>query len=134
MRKINGSCLCNQIKFSCEDNFQQFHLCHCKQCQKTTGSAHVSNLFTSPDNVIWLAGKEHIIRFDMPGRSISSAFCSHCGSPVPYLSKTGKALVVPAGALDATPTLNVQDNIFWEERADWYDAGIHSDKCAGFPD
>lgn len=68
----------------------------------------------------------------MPGRVITSSFCSTCGSPVPYLSKSGEALVVPAGSLNAAPNLSPEGNIFWQERAPWFEDGINSEKYNGF--
>lgn len=134
MSMVSGSCLCGSVQFECESTFQAFHLCHCEQCQKTTGSAHASNLFTDPANIKWTSGQENIRRYDVPGRSISSAFCMNCGSPVPYLSGSGKALVVPAGSLNGSVDAVPQDNIFWKEKASWYTAGIEAKKCDGFPE
>ncbi|AEF55312.1 GFA family protein [Marinomonas posidonica] len=133
MEVIFGSCLCGEVKFKCENTFSQFHLCHCSQCQKTTGSAHASNLFTQPENIEWVAGEDCVKRYDLPGRAITSAFCKSCGSPVPYLSISGKALVIPAGILESAPNISPQDNIFWSEHASWYEAGIKSKKYDGFP-
>ncbi len=124
MERIGGSCLCGQVTFECDNSFFEFHLCHCSQCQKATGTAHASNLFTAKDNIRWLSGQEMVKRYDVPGRCISKAFCTECGAYVPYLSLTGRALVVPAGSLDGTPAMVPQDNIFWAERAPWYDAGL----------
>ena len=134
MESIIGRCLCGEVKFECSNTFKQFYFCHCTQCQKMTGSAHVSNLFTSPDNIKWISGEESIKRYDVPGRVISSAFCSHCGSPTPYVSLSGNSLIVPAGILNASPNIGPQCNIFWEERASWYDQGVKSKHCDGFPD
>lgn len=131
--KIQGSCLCGQVRFELESNFSQFHLCHCEQCQKMSGSAHASNLFTAPDNIHWLSGETLIKRYNVPGRKLSNVFCAECGCRVPYLSQSGKALVVPAGCLDGDPKMQANDNIFWEERASWYDEALCSEKFAGFP-
>ncbi|MGY0648287.1 MAG: GFA family protein, partial [Paraglaciecola chathamensis] len=38
MKKITGSCLCDTVQFECNDSIESFHLCHCTQCQKVTGS------------------------------------------------------------------------------------------------
>ena len=125
MKKITGNCLCGAVRFEVDDNFQQLNLCHCEQCRKATGSAHASNLFTDPENIRWTNGEEYVKRFDVPGRCISNAFCTECGSGLPYVSKTGKSLVVQAGTLnDAFTSTPTARNIFWEERADWYDAAI----------
>lgn len=134
MNKITGSCLCGAVTFEIEDVFDHFQLCHCTQCQKTTGSAHASNLFTDPKRITWLTGTEDIVRFDVDGRRISNAFCSKCGSRVPFLSLSGKILAVPAGSLDGTPTASPQANIFWPERAGWYDEALHAQRYETFID
>ncbi|WP_317930716.1 GFA family protein [Halioxenophilus sp. WMMB6] len=134
MSKISGSCLCVAVTFECEREFSSFHLCHCEQCQKTTGSAHAANLFTNINNIHWLSGEALIRRYDVPGRAISSAFCGDCGSPVPYVSKSGQSLVIPAGSLNEPVAIAPQDQLFWHERADWYEEGIAANKIEGFPE
>jgi len=134
MSKILGSCLCGKVSFESNNSFEQFHLCHCIQCQKTTGSAHASNLFTSPDNIKWLSGLEFVKRFDVPGRAISKAFCTECGCGVPYLSGSGQALVIPAGCLDDKPDIDPQDNIFCSEKAEWYEKGHGAKQFDKFPE
>lgn len=134
MKAIPGSCLCGGVKFECDNTFEEFFYCHCKQCQKVTGSAHASNLYTSPDNIVWTAGIELIRRYDMPNRIISSSFCNICGSPVPYVSKSGKALVVPVGTLEGTPNITPSANIFWAERNSWYEDGLMAEKFESFAD
>lgn len=134
MQTIFGSCLCGAVTFKCDNSFEKFYFCHCEQCQKITGSAHASNLYTSPQNIEWLTGPSLISRYDLPGRIITSSFFSQCGAPVPYISKSGKALIVPAGSLDSEPNLSVQANIFWSEHSSWYEEGLASwkfDKYAG---
>lgn len=135
MSKITGSCLCGAVSFELDDNFQQFNLCHCKQCQRTTGSAHVSNLFTDSGNIRWIQGEDCVKRFDVPGRVISNAFCVECGSRLPYVSKSGKSLIVPAGTLDQAFSCNPEmANIFWAERADWYDSALKAEHHDAFPE
>lgn len=124
MKKLTGNCLCGAVTFDIGDDFDLFQLCHCTQCQKTTGSAHASNLFTHPERITWHTGTENIVRFDVEGRRISNAFCGKCGSRVPFLSLSGETLAVPAGSLNGKPTLSPQANIFWPERAGWYDEAL----------
>ena len=124
MKKLTGNCLCGEVSFEIENEFHHFQLCHCTQCQKTTGSAHASNLFTDPKNIIWNSGEDTIARFDVEGRRISNAFCRNCGSRVPFLSKSGEVLAVPAGSLNGRPSISPKANIFWPERASWYDEAV----------
>ena len=133
MSTISGSCLCGKVSFESEDDFKKFHFCHCIQCQKVTGSAHASNLFTVPSNIKWLSGLDSVKRFDVPGRAISNAFCNNCGSNVPYISRTGKALVVPAGSLNGSPNIEPDSHIFCSEKATWYDKAINAKTFDKFP-
>ncbi len=130
---IDGSCLCGKVTFSVKNEFRQFHLCHCIQCRKVTGSAHASNLFTSLENFQWKLGAENTKRFNYPGRAFSKVFCIDCGSGLPFSISDGKSVIVPAGSLDDEPNIVPQDNIFWSERALWYEAGIKSPHFDGFP-
>jgi hypothetical protein len=95
---LKGQCLCGKVKYSVANKFEHFILCHCKQCQKLTGSAFASNVFTSPDNIDWLEGIEHISDYKHSKRNFSKSFCSTCGSALPFVNGDGKALIVPAGS------------------------------------
>ena len=131
-KTINGSCLCGQVTFQMDDDFRTYNLCHCSQCQKISGSAHMSNLFTRPQNIEWLSGQDHIVRYDVPGRQIRSEFCDKCGSPVPYITHSEQNLIVPAGALESAPSMSPEQVIFWHERMEWYEDVEKVDKFDGF--
>lgn len=132
METITGSCLCGAVTFRIKNEFDQFQLCHCVQCQKTTGSAHASNLFTSPESIRWLSGQDHRVRYDVEGRRISNCFCKQCGSRLPFTSRSGEILAVPAGVLNGKPAINPQANIFWPERAAWYDDALTAQRFTHF--
>ena len=51
-----GSCLCGEVTFEIEGDFDNFYLCHCERCRKDTGSAHAANLFSSTAKLKWLSG------------------------------------------------------------------------------
>jgi len=131
--KISGGCLCGAVTYEVDNDFNGFYFCHCQQCRKITGSAHASNLFTRPDAIKWTTGEEYKKQFNYPDRDFTVVFCSECGCGLPFVTKSGKALLVPAGSLDSPPNIQPNDNIFWAERASWYDDGKLANKCDGFP-
>jgi len=90
-------------------------------------------VWRAPESLRWTAGQDLLGRYDVPGRSISSAFCRRCGSPMPYLSLSGRAIVVPAGSLDAPAPIAPQDHIFWSERASWFEAAGEASGFGVFP-
>ena len=134
MNTLKGSCLCGSVRFEIRNQFDHFQLCHCTQCQRTTGTAHASNLFTRPQHITWLSGEEKLVRYDVPGRRISNRFCRDCGSRMPYLSLSGETLAVPAGSLEGKPAIDAQANIFWPERATWYDQALTATRFEKFMD
>ena len=131
--EITGSCCCGEIAFTLKDNFSNFYFCHCEQCRKLTGSAHASNLFTSRDNIKWVKGKDKMKRYDHSERSFSKTFCKECGSGLPFLSQSGKFLIVPAGSLNEEPSKQLDAQIFCSEQTEWHKKGIKVGKVSGFP-
>ncbi|MGY5453309.1 GFA family protein [Agarivorans sp. MS3-6] len=134
MNRLKGSCLCGGVEFDVNDKFEQFHLCHCDQCKKVSGSAHVANLFIRPIHFQWIKGQSLVKQFDLPGRAISNGFCGACGSAMPYLSSTKHWVIIPAGSLDSSPSLAPQDHIFTAEQASWYHQVSQLKQFEGFPE
>ena len=130
---LTGSCCCGSVSFSLSDKFSRFYFCHCEQCRKLTGSAHASNLFTSPENIKWERGLDKTKRFDHPTRSFSQVFCTECGSGLPFVSQSGKFLIVPAGSLNQEPTKAVDAQIFCNEQAKWHNSSREADRFPEFP-
>jgi len=132
-KMLSGGCLCGAVQFELESSFKTFYQCHCKQCRHLTGTAFASNLFTAPDNIEWLNGINEISKYEHPDRSFSKAFCKSCGSALPFINKSGSALIVPAGSLNEEIDERPRANIFFAERACWLDDGKEAEQKPGFP-
>jgi len=119
--KVTGSCLCKKVSYEITGNLGIFQYCHCSRCRKFTGSAHAANLLVSPEQFKWLSGEESVRRFEPENtKHFATSFCKNCGSSLPWLTKSKKAVVVPAGTLDADPGIKPFQNIFWGSRSEWY--------------
>ena len=135
LTKYTGSCLCGEVKYNIEAETQGFYLCHCQQCRKLTGSAMASNIQLKPSEISWVSGEDKVKRFDYPGeRMFTKAFCTECGSALPYVNESGTALVIPAGSLDNDIEINPEVNIFWADKATWLEPGLNARKCEAFDD
>lgn len=133
-KKISGSCLCGKVSSTVEGPFHKFYQCYCDRCQKKTGSAFASLMFTTPDKIEWQSGKELIKRFDLPeAERFSNCFCTDCGSQVPYVSRDGAFLIVPAGYVSDDPEIRPSANIFWADRPCWFDEGKSADTFERYP-
>jgi len=117
--KLSGSCQCGRNRFEAEGEFERFMLCHCKYCQKDTGSAHAANLLGTTATLRWLSGEDGHTAYTIPGTRHTRAFCTTCGSAVPSWQLDGTLLVVPAGSLDSGVNRTPDAHIFVASRASW---------------
>lgn len=117
--KYSGSCLCSEVRFEVDGDFDGFFLCHCKHCQKGTGSAHAANLFSCSAKLRWLSGEDKVSSFRLPGTRHARSFCSRCGSALPNIQLDSKQLVVPAGSIDGEISMEPEGHIFMSSRANW---------------
>lgn len=117
--EYRGSCLCKGAKFKVTGDFESFFLCHCRYCQKDTGSAHAANLFSTTAKLEWLKRETGIRSFQPHKSNHVKAFCTNCGSALPNLQMDGKLLVVPAGCLDTKLNKKPNAHIFMSNKASW---------------
>lgn len=131
---LTGGCYCGAVRFEVKGSPKASYFCHCQQCRKLTGSAHASNMQISPEAVSFTSGISSITQFQCPtGRAFSNAFCKQCGSGVPFKGKSGDWMFVPIGSLDEAPEDLIDYNIFWDDRANWYETGLSAPCCSDFP-
>ena len=117
--KYYGSCLCGDIKYEIDGEFENFYLCHCKSCRKDTGSVHAANMFSTNSGLKWLKGEKEVKVFNFNGSGHIKAFCPNCGSALPNIQMNGSLLVVPAGSLDTDIPFKPTCHIYLSERANW---------------
>lgn len=133
--EVYGKCLCGQVKFVINGTVSSFHICYCSRCRHSTGSAHASNIFTQPENITWLSGKELIQRFELESaKSWAKQFCTVCGSGLPYVNRAGTNLVIPAGSLDSEINFEPDDKIFCGSRSTWVESIPNKKEFEQYPD
>jgi hypothetical protein len=119
--KLHGSCLCGGVAFAVDLPFDRFIHCHCSRCRKATGTAHATNAAVKAAALRWLRGEELLVRYDLPtARSFATSFCRTSGSPLPHVTRSGREVIIPAGAFDDELGVKPQRHMHWASRADWY--------------
>lgn len=117
----SGSCLCGEVEYQISGNLGIFQYCHCSRCRKVSGSAHASNIFVRPEHFSWLKGESLVGKYEPTDtKYFATAFCKNCGSSLPWASKGGKTVIVPAGTLNDHPGITPSQNIFFASKAPWY--------------
>jgi hypothetical protein len=81
--KVDGRCHCGQISFAAEVDPTALTICHCTDCQITTGSAFRANIPTPAENFTLLTGTPNsYIKIAESGNPRRQAFCGNCGTPL----------------------------------------------------
>ena len=81
MTILRGGCACGGTRYEMTSVPMFVHCCHCRDCQRQTGSAFVINGIIETDRVTVLAGQS--VRFEMPtdsGAPHGIYRCSSCGT------------------------------------------------------
>jgi hypothetical protein len=123
MSDVSGSCLCGAVTYEMRPPYAFFQYCHCSRCRKFSGAAHGANILVSADQFKWTSGEDRVKQYVVPdAKYYCTAFCTVCGSSLPWRTRNEKFYLVPAGTLDDEPGARVQRNIYWGSRASWYEA------------
>lgn len=86
--RVSGQCACGGIKYNTTANPKFTLICHCRQCQRISGSGHAAQ-FAVPVNETEIAGDvQYYDQIADSGNTVSSGFCGKCGCPM--LKKTTK--------------------------------------------
>jgi hypothetical protein len=102
---LEGGCSCRSIRYKLTNTPLIVHACHCRDCQRVTGSAFVINIWIEKRFVESSgAMPKSIVLKGGTGKDHEAFFCDQCGT---YLwsryqvAPGGEALFVRAGTLDA---------------------------------
>lgn len=118
---VAGSCLCGEVRFALVGRLSLIVDCHCSRCRKAYASAFGANLWLEADQLRWIAGRDRVASFAVPGaRTYTNHFCRRCGSLTPPPVASGRHLVAPAGALDGDPGARERMHIHTDSKASWF--------------
>ena len=125
--KATGGCLCGAVRYEIEGEPIFAGHCHCRDCQKATGTGHVS-VVGLPVSAVKITGdtKAYAVTGDS-GMPFTRHFCPSCGSLI-----YGEPAVMPgvinvtAGTLDDTSLYQPQAVIYTKDRPAWdrIDSGL----------
>lgn len=121
MRKMQGRCECGAVSYHCDAEPLLTAVCHCKSCQRTSGSAF-SVVVGVPAGSIAMDGAQPDAYRAIAdsGAKLARWFCSRCGSPVFSHAESAPTLDwIKAGTLDDTAWLRPQMNVWCDSAQAW---------------
>lgn len=117
---MTGQCLCGAVSYSVSGEPQMSGVCHCKNCQRQSGSAY-SVLFAVANDQLNIEGDLTTYEDTSDtGNIVERHFCGKCGSPLLSTLPTQPGMTfVKAGTLDDTSHLNPQVHFWTKSSQDW---------------
>lgn len=119
---MEGGCACGAIRYKLTNGPLIVHACHCRDCQRITGSAFVINLWIERKFVE--TGPVVPKSFRLVGGSGNPHdvfFCDQCGTYLwsRYHGAPGDPLFVRAGTLDHPEAVEPDVHIFTRSKLAW---------------
>jgi hypothetical protein len=120
MLNMNGGCLCGDVRFSVSGEPVATSVCHCRDCQKQSGSAFVEVLAV-PNEAFSLNGAvQTFTNTGDSGRKLDRRFCPRCGSMI-FIEAEGfpGMTLIMAGTLDDTTWIKPTMRLFCDRAQPW---------------
>jgi len=118
---LEGGCACAALRYRLTSPPLFVHCCHCRDCQRQTGSAFVLNALIEADRVVQLFGtlKQDAMPTDS-GRPHRVHRCASCGTAVwSVYGGVDKLCFVRVGTLDDPAALTPDVHIYTRSKLPW---------------
>ena len=119
--RLVGHCNCGGVKYECDEQPQITAVCHCKTCQRQTGS-NLSLVVGVKDAALHVEGETlgtFVTRGDS-GQDVHRSFCTRCGSPIVSRCDSAPGIAfIKAGTLDDTSELKPSAEFHLEDAQPW---------------
>lgn len=121
--QINGVCHCGYVRFEAEADPAQVAICHCTDCQTSTGSAFRVNVPVAAANFRMLGGEPtgYVKTTADSGNPRVQAFCPKCGTPI-YSTSPGpnpESYMVRVGILQQRDQLTPRQQFWFRSSRPW---------------
>ncbi|MGD8380033.1 MAG: GFA family protein [Gammaproteobacteria bacterium] len=119
---FEGHCTCGEIRYRLTRRPLFVHCCHCRWCQRETGSAFVINAMIEADRVELLAGEpEVVLTPSNSGKGQKIVRCPTCRVALwSHYAGAGDAVAfVRVGTLDEPDRLPPDIHIFTSSKQPW---------------
>jgi hypothetical protein len=120
MAELKGSCRCGKVGYTTSADPVFVGVCHCKSCQKSTGSAYAT-VVAVPTAALTVTGITK--RFDDmgdTGQPTHRDFCPECGSTVTQSADVMAGItMLPVGSLDDPASVKPAMQIYCDSAMAW---------------
>jgi len=120
MSQLTGACLCGAVRYTTLADPVVSGLCHCRDCQRFTGSAFGAMFIVSKEGLTINGTIKTFTSLGGSGKPILRHFCPECGSSI--AEETGNApgrVILNIGTLDDPKSVTPAREIFCDDALPW---------------
>jgi hypothetical protein len=117
--RLEGGCSCGAVRYRVNARPDTALSCHCKACQRRSGTCFASFAYFLEADVEVLQGEmtEYEQRSDESGRWLRMQFCPRCGTTVTRREEARPGmLAITIGTLDAPDEMRITHHIWLDSR------------------
>lgn len=120
---FEGRCTCGEVRYRLTSRPLFVHCCHCRWCQRETGSAFAINALIEADRVVLLAGSPEVVLTPSgSGKGQKIARCPTCRVALwsNYAGAGDLVRFVRVGTLEEPDLLPPDVHIFTSSKQPWF--------------
>jgi hypothetical protein len=117
-----GACVCGAVRYRAGGKPAVASACHCRYCQRRTGSAFATLAYFDEANVRIVKGEltEYEHRSDESGRWLRTQFCPRCGTTVTISVEARPGTRgIALGTLDDPDAPRIERHIWVRSKRPW---------------
>lgn len=134
MTDITGGCLCGSVRYTATGEPAFSALCHCRNCQRFTGSAFETTIGFPTSAVSVQGDLKTYTEISDSGQQVRRCFCPNCGSGVIAEADAFPGVTIfLAGTLDDPAAYQPTMEIYCSSAQPWVHAGAHRAQFAKMP-
>ena len=115
-QKSTGGCLCGAVRFEVTEAPYHTAYCHCRMCQRTSGSILSSWADFKGKEFRCIRGE---IKYYQSSQFLERGFCTTCGSTLTQRSVEGDGIFVATGSFDQPENFLMREHCGMESRVPW---------------
>ena len=116
--KIEGGCLCGDIRYESDAGPFKVGYCHCSMCRRSLGNIFGTAAFFKHAGFRFTRGEPTQYASSDP---VVRAFCGRCGSPIYYQHADNDHIAIWVGTLDDPEPYRPQYHWYSDTRLAWVD-------------
>ncbi|HEX8578170.1 MAG TPA: GFA family protein [Allosphingosinicella sp.] len=96
MDKMTGGCACGRVRFEAQVEDDDAYLCHCRMCQRSTGSVSIAFKTLRKDAVTWSHAPDWYVSSPIARRP----FCGTCGTSLGFAYPDSEKMDLTVASFD----------------------------------